>query len=130
MSAAAAWRIQARGASSALLLAWAAHAGLATAAPADCAALRSAYRSALPAAQACDAKVPKSCAAQRVAALEDACRCQVSVNPERTQQLDRLLAEYRAQGCPAEPALCNRMCTAPGRVCGGAPGTQPACGQH
>jgi hypothetical protein len=99
-------------------------------APADCTALRAAYRDAVPAAQVCDAKIPKSCAAVRLAALGDACRCQVSVNPERTQQLDRLLADYKAQGCVAETAMCNRMCTAPVGTCnGGAPGAPALCGQ-
>jgi len=99
-------------------------------APADCTALRAAYRAAVPAAQVCDAKVPKSCAAVRLAALDDSCRCQVSVNPERTQQLDRLLADYKAQGCVTETAMCNRMCTAPVSTCvGAASGASALCGQ-
>jgi hypothetical protein len=98
-------------------------------APADCTALRAAYRAAVPVAQVCDAKVPKSCAAVRPARLGDACRCQVSVNPERTQQLDRLSAEYQAQGCVAETALCNRMCAAPVSTCdSGAADTPALCG--
>jgi hypothetical protein len=99
-------------------------------APADCTALRAAYRAAVPAAQVCDAKLPKPCAAVRPAALDDACHCQVSVNPERTQQLDRLLADYKAQRCVAKTGLCNRMCTAPVSTCdGGATGAAGLCGQ-
>lgn len=99
-------------------------------APADCTALRSAYRAAVPAARVCDAKVPGTCAAVRPAALGDACRCQVSVNPERAQQLDRLLADYKTQGCAAEKPLCNRMCTAPVSTCDGGATSAPAlCGQ-
>jgi len=99
-------------------------------APADCAALRAAYRAAVPAAQVCDAKVPQACAAVRLASLGDACRCQVSVNPGRTQQLDRLSADYEAQGCVAEKALCNRMCAAPVSTCSSGATDAPAhCGQ-
>jgi hypothetical protein len=104
----------------------------ASAAPAEaCTALRKAYQEALPAAQVCDAKSPKACAAQRVAALEDACRCPVSVNPGRTRQLDGLIAKYKAQGCAAtQPSFCNRACPAPDPQCGGEAGTAPHCGQR
>ncbi len=97
--------------------------------PADCSALRAAYRAAVPGAQVCDAKAPATCAAVRPAALGDACRCQVSVNPQHTQQLDRLLADYETQRCAAEKPLCNRMCTAPVSTCNGGATSAPAlCG--
>lgn len=112
----------------------------ATAAPAasapvaDCAALRGAYRSALPAAQVCDLASTsaslKACSARRVAALEDACHCELSVNPARTQVLDQLMADYRAQGCGPQPGLCNRMCATPGGACGSASGAAGQCGQR
>ena len=128
------WR--ARRAFRALVLAGLAQASLgmaasaAPAAPADCAALRSAYRSALSAAQLCDASTPKSCSARRVAALDDACHCELSVNPARTKELDRLLANYRAQGCATPPGLCNRMCATPVAACNSASGAAPHCGQR
>jgi hypothetical protein len=100
------------------------------ASPAECAALQDDYRSALQAAQLCDSKTPKPCGALRAVSLEDACHCQVSVNPKRTARLDRLQAEYRAKGCAAQPAFCNRMCAAPERTCGAVEGAQPSCGRH
>jgi len=94
-----------------------------------CQALRSEYREALPQAQVCEPKAAAStCAASRPLALEDACHCQVSVNPARTQQLDRLLAEYKALDCPPAPLFCNRLCPKPDAHCGGAAAQAPRCG--
>jgi hypothetical protein len=106
------------------------HAGAGIAAPADCPALRTAYREALEASQVCDAKAAKPCEAQRASALEDACHCPVSVNPGKTGPLDRLIAQYRDGGCEAKPAFCNRACPAPLEACGATPQGQAACGRH
>jgi hypothetical protein len=112
-----------------LVLVLAAAATPARAAPAaDCAALRSAYRAALPDAQRCDPKQHKACAAVRVASLEDACHCEVSIDPHQAAQLDPLIAAYRAQGCGSAPALCNRQCLTPSSRCVGASSAPARCG--
>jgi hypothetical protein len=95
---------------------------------ADCAALRSAYRTALPDAQRCDPKQHKACAAVRVASLEDACHCKVSVDPQQAAQLDHLITAYQAQGCGSTPALCNRQCLTPSSRCVGASAAPARCG--
>ncbi len=99
-------------------------------APPSCETLRAQYRAALPAAQQCDPKAAKPCAALRPVVLGDACNCQVSVNPQRTAELDRLMAAYQALACAPEPAMaiCRRMCTAPVSHCGAASGVPAACG--
>ena len=94
-----------------------------------CDALQNEYREALPQAQVCEPKSTKPCDALRPVALEDACRCEVSVNPERTQDLDKLLTQYKAMECPAKPLLCRRMCLQAGKVCAAGADQAPRCGE-
>lgn len=105
-------------------------AGAASAATADCEALRRAYGEALQAAQHCDAASTQACAASRAGRLDDPCHCAVSVNPDRTQALDRLLADFQAQACGNTPALCQRMCATPVARCTAASGQPPLCGRR
>jgi hypothetical protein len=114
----------------AMAMATAMHGGSASAQAAaqDCASLQDLYHTALTQAQACDAAANKPCAALRPAALEDACHCQVSVNPARTKDVDRLLAQYQALACKPPPAFCNRACMTPSSSCARGSGAQSTCG--
>jgi hypothetical protein len=105
-------------------------AGLAVDAVADdCAALADSYASALDAARACGLAVPDSCAASRPGSLRDVCRCQVAVNPSRTDELDRLAAKFKAQSCPYDKPFCTRACTIPVHTCIAASSTS-SCDDH
>lgn len=93
----------------------------------SCDDLVAAYAAELARSQRCDATAPDACAATRPRTPQDACRCQVGVNPARTAELDRLLAQFDAQACPRKPPVCNRACTKPVQACTAAPGAEPSC---
>ncbi len=111
----------------AILAAAVALASSGAAAQVSCGDLVAAYEAELARSQRCDATAPDACAATRPRTPQDACRCQVAVNPARTAELDRLLAQFEAQSCPRNPPVCNRACTAPVRACTAAPGGEPSC---
>ncbi len=93
----------------------------------DCKAVQTAYASALAEAQFCDLTVPDSCSATRPKAPQDVCRCQVAVNPARTAEVDRLLAQFQSQACPLDQSVCNRACTAPISRCATGARSSPSC---
>ena len=93
----------------------------------DCKAIQTAYASALQDAQSCDLASPDSCSATRPWAPQDVCRCTVAVNPARTAELDRLLAQFQAQACPRNRGVCNRLCVAPAHRCAAGAGSSPTC---
>lgn len=76
----------------------------------SCADIRSAYEVEIAEAQRCSDAPGSACSVSRPKALQDACRCQVLVNPARTTELDRLRAQFQARGCLSEPVACNRAC--------------------
>lgn len=95
----------------------------------ECESLRTQYRAALTQAQACDPKASSPCAVLRPVAVEDPCRCQVSVNPSAAKQLDGLIEAYQTKRCTPEPLVCRRMCPKPSNECGAAAAGEPArCG--
>lgn len=93
----------------------------------DCNAIQTAYAFALRQAQFCDLATPDSCGSIRPWAPQDVCRCQVAVNPKRTAELDRLLAQFQTQGCPLSQRVCNRVCLTPARSCAVGAGPSPTC---
>ena len=93
----------------------------------DCDAIRTAYASALRQAQSCDLSTPDSCSATRPWAPQDVCRCKVAVNPARTAELDRLLAQFQAQACPHNKGVCNRLCLKPEHRCAAGKEPPPTC---
>ena len=93
----------------------------------DCSAIRTAYAIALQQAQFCDLAQPDSCAATRPRAPQDVCQCQVAVNPARTAELDRLLAQFQSQPCPFDQPFCNRKCLSPAGSCTASAGLSPTC---
>lgn len=100
---------------------------VATAAAMDCNEIRTAYASALRQAQICDLAASDSCSATRPWAPQDVCRCQVAVNPARTEELDRLLAQFKSQACPFDRVICNRGCVSPTHKCTAVAGPSPTC---
>ena len=93
----------------------------------SCGDLVAAYEAEIALSQRCEVGAPDACGATRPRTPQDACRCQVAVNPARTAELDRLLAQFDAQACPRKPPVCNRACTMPARTCTAAAGAAPSC---
>jgi hypothetical protein len=101
---------------------WASPAGAA-----DCNAIQTAYAAARAQAQVCDLSAPDSCSATRPFSLQDVCQCKVAVNPAHTADLDRLLGQFKSQGCTRAQRVCTRLCRAPARKCAAGLGPSPTC---
>ncbi len=79
-----------------------------------CTAIRQDYQAALIKAQvACTGTGAPICTARRVAAPDDACHCQVAVDPAHAATLDALLAKFQSNTCSFEPLFCTNACIIP-----------------
>jgi hypothetical protein len=96
-------------------------------APVDCNTVASSYAAAMKDAVVCDTLVPTSCAATRAAALQDACQCQVAVNPLRTAHVDQLATLFNAQGCGPSQLTCDGTCPVVARSCVAVPAAASTC---